>query len=389
MAQNGTKKHVLAQDLSELRESPKYADLGLEVLERSDGQEYWKMKIRGTNYYEGNVYDVEIHFSRRHPYEAPMIMFPFTSQNQRNVKHPKVDADGRLRSDIVSLDNWTPIVTMASIIDDTRQIFTENPPHAFVASSSSRLDLLSNELIHKISLYLPVKDICRLSQTSRKHLAILHHDQFWATLYYQRCGVPNNLLYAMPHPGPLRVLSCTGKWHWKDARESFIQAYQCEMYATAVPPLEELVAQELRLMAMVSLTGPVLNNATAAARPRDELLSLWRYRLRRSARVARWLCSDEYLQDVLADLSSTLPASSLQFLASLIISGHMNVDDAIWFQRAASANDRQLRVQVKDAEWELDMLRSQTARLRNRLGIEVPAPAGSDASGALGAPPSS
>lgn len=39
---------------------------------------------------------MEIHFSRRHPIEAPTIMFPVTQQNRRNLSHPLVDSNGEM-----------------------------------------------------------------------------------------------------------------------------------------------------------------------------------------------------------------------------------------------------------------------------------------------------
>ena len=36
-------------------------------------------------------------------------------------------------------------------------------------------------------------------------LDICYNDILWAQLYYERCTVPNTMLYIMDHPGPLRV----------------------------------------------------------------------------------------------------------------------------------------------------------------------------------------
>ena len=363
--QNGTKRHVLASDLRVLRTEPQYADLDLEELTGEDGQVFWRVKIHGANYYKGNVYEMDIQFSRRHPFEPPKLMFPMTANNQRCVRHPLIDADGRLCANKVSVDVWSPILTVSDVINEVRELFAMNPPHAnYSAADSSALDALSTELLHRVSLYLPLADICRLSETCRKCLALLHSDQFWATLYYERCNLTNSLLHQMPSPGPLRVISCTGQWHWQDARESFIQAYQCGRYARNVPPFEELVAQELRLLTMVSCPGFVWWGG--APGPRDEVLAAWRYRLRRSARVARWLLGDAAVIDAIHDTSSSLPASTALFLASLLLGGGLNAaEDLAWLQRAAAANDRQLRARVRELEWELDLLRLQTRRFHH------------------------
>lgn len=302
MAQNGTKRRVLDLDLLQIRGDPRYAEMDVQVHEKPNGQEFWRLKVRGDNYYKNYVYEMEIHFSRHHPYEAPSVLFP-TCSNQRNLKHPKVDADGRLRSDTVNLDAWTPVTTVMQILDEVRGLFSENPPLDAYYYSSSVLDTLSTELLHRVSFYLGLKDIASLAEVSKKHLAIMHLNQFWVTLYYQRCNLSNNILFQMDRPGPLRVMSSTGQWHWREARESFIQAYECSRYAKSVPPMEALPLQELRVLSMVAHPGFAWTAGSAASAPREELQVLWRYRLRRSARLCRWLCGDARIKRSLADQS--------------------------------------------------------------------------------------
>ena len=52
---------------------------------------------------------------------------------------------------------------------------------------------------------LSIEDICQFSTTSKRMLDISHGSELWAQLYYQRCSVPNTILYSMDRPGPLRV----------------------------------------------------------------------------------------------------------------------------------------------------------------------------------------
>lgn len=43
------------------------------------------------------MYDVEIHFSRRHPFEPPAVFFSKTSRNFKNPRHHLVDPTVRGR----------------------------------------------------------------------------------------------------------------------------------------------------------------------------------------------------------------------------------------------------------------------------------------------------
>ena len=43
-------------------------------------------------------------------------------------------------------------------------------------------------------------------------LDVSHGSELWAQLYYQRCCVPNTILYIMDRPGPLRVRLISGMY---------------------------------------------------------------------------------------------------------------------------------------------------------------------------------
>ena len=69
---------LLQKDLEELKKDPNYDKLNLQCLERKrNGSnkilKYWTLTIQGdeNSYWEKQKYDIEIHFSLRHPYEAP------------------------------------------------------------------------------------------------------------------------------------------------------------------------------------------------------------------------------------------------------------------------------------------------------------------------------
>ncbi|CAM9786861.1 unnamed protein product, partial [Ectocarpus sp. 12 AP-2014] len=67
---------------------------------------------KGTSW-EGLVYDLEVTFSRRHPFEPPRVDFPRTHRNVSNPGHPLVDANGRLRMQKLSFDKWLPTIEVS------------------------------------------------------------------------------------------------------------------------------------------------------------------------------------------------------------------------------------------------------------------------------------
>lgn len=77
----------------------------------------WTLAIpggKGTSW-EGLVYDLEINFSRRHPFEPPRVEFPRTHRNVSNPGHPLVDGSGRLRMQKLSFDKWLPTIEVGGV----------------------------------------------------------------------------------------------------------------------------------------------------------------------------------------------------------------------------------------------------------------------------------
>ena len=64
--------------------------------------------------------------------------------------------------------------------------------------------------LHQILRMLSERDICQFSMANKRTLDISYGNKLWAQLYYQRCKVPNTMLYIMDHPGPLRVRAKSG-----------------------------------------------------------------------------------------------------------------------------------------------------------------------------------
>ena len=65
--------------------------------------------------------------------------------------------------------------------------------------------------LHQILSMLSARDICQFSMGNKRTLDICYGNKLWAQLYYQRCDIPNTMLYIMDHPGPLRVRATSGK----------------------------------------------------------------------------------------------------------------------------------------------------------------------------------
>ena len=98
---NDTGSRILDMDYKDLIADPNYKSLlaGREEVSNLDSgfsgvHCIWKLRIQRGIDFNCCVYDVEIHFSRHHPFEPPVVLLPRTSTNTCNPIHSSVDALG-------------------------------------------------------------------------------------------------------------------------------------------------------------------------------------------------------------------------------------------------------------------------------------------------------
>ncbi|CAM9958492.1 unnamed protein product, partial [Choristocarpus tenellus] len=223
-----TMEALLARDFGDVQNDPKLKTAKPKLKDSSFFT--WVFSApggKGTSW-EGLVYDVEIRFSRRHPFEPPVVSFPRTRRNVANPGHPDVDMTGRLRLQKLSFDKWFPTVKASTVVGWVFQLFETEPP-SITSGSSCPFTSLSSQCITQVLGFLDAGNLCRMSTTGKHMLSLCFEESIWANLYYQ-CGIfPASLLgQGGPKGGcyPLRVMSLTGKWFWKGAREVFIRAHE-------------------------------------------------------------------------------------------------------------------------------------------------------------------
>jgi len=127
--------YILQQDYDLLINSDEFSDLNLSKTkgsDHSDHQRYneiWKMEIRGADrtYWSGQIYDIEIYFGKRFPFEAPLVLFPNTLRNISGVKLRIVDATGRLLIPALRPDVWCCTTRIIDIVKAIKKLFSENP----------------------------------------------------------------------------------------------------------------------------------------------------------------------------------------------------------------------------------------------------------------------
>ena len=91
---NDTGSRILDMDFQDLLADANYKSLTVSREEKNNFDSgfsvthcVWKMKIPGGTGMSGCVYDVEIHFSRHHPFEPPVVLVPRTTVNICNPSH--------------------------------------------------------------------------------------------------------------------------------------------------------------------------------------------------------------------------------------------------------------------------------------------------------------
>ena len=220
-----TTEVLLQKDLEELKRDDDYDALNLRCLERqrkgsSKILKYWSVTIDGAvgSYWERQKYEVEIHFSLRHPYEAPLVIIPPTERNQMQLKHPNVSSDGIIRTGLINKDVWTCTTTVIDIINYLRRLFSKEFTFLRVKNDDTAIQALPKDVLHHCMSYLDLDEIASTSSVNKRLLVLSRAEEFWAELWYKRCRLSNTLLYSMPNAGPLRVYSMAGTWYWRDAR---------------------------------------------------------------------------------------------------------------------------------------------------------------------------
>lgn len=158
---------------------------------------------------------------------------------------------GQLQSSFVRRDKWVCTSSVLDIVRSIRQLFTIDPsdrittnfdrisldqvwiqelrwklrfffPHVSPPLRQSfsglwnfiwsQIQLIVFKLqMHQVMRMMSLRDICNFGATSKRTLLAAHTDKLWAILYYERCRVPNSILYITDRPGPLRVRTSVGK----------------------------------------------------------------------------------------------------------------------------------------------------------------------------------
>lgn len=103
----------------------------------------------------GLNYDVEIRFSRRHPFEPPTVSFPHTVLNRMNPQHPNVDMSGVLRTEFLSFQGWLPTCGALDVFAHIRELFTSHPLLGGSGDQPALLKL-SHEGLHRVLQFLDV-----------------------------------------------------------------------------------------------------------------------------------------------------------------------------------------------------------------------------------------
>ena len=93
---------------------------------------HWALSVRGADgtSWQGLDYDVELRWSRRHPFEPPLVCFPLASpRNVRNPRHSAVDpATGHLCLHALSFDGWRPVLDAREVLSTlVLSLFSEDP----------------------------------------------------------------------------------------------------------------------------------------------------------------------------------------------------------------------------------------------------------------------
>ncbi|CAM9432751.1 unnamed protein product [Scytosiphon promiscuus] len=238
------KETLLRSDFDRVRQHPKYKSANVQTKHGSIFQ--WTLNIpggKGTSW-QGLVYDLDITFSRRHPFEPPRVDFPRTHRNISNPGHPLVDGSGRLRTQKLSFDKWLPTIAASEVVGWLYHLFETEPP-CVTSGDTCPFTHLSSETVLQVHTFLDAGDLGRLSQTGKQMLSLCFDEATWAKLYYRSCTSLDGLLGEKEGGAcPVRVMGVSGKWFWEGSREAFIRSWEmrnaCSQLAFATAKTQKL-----------------------------------------------------------------------------------------------------------------------------------------------------
>ena len=93
---------------------------------REDNILLWDAVICGPfdTPFDGGIFKLTIQFSEDHPYKPPVIEFV------SKMFHPNIfEKDGTLNLDILSIRNWTPALTVSSLLISIQSLLDDPNPH--------------------------------------------------------------------------------------------------------------------------------------------------------------------------------------------------------------------------------------------------------------------
>ena len=93
---------------------------------REDNILLWDAVICGPfdTPFDGGIFKLTIQFSEDHPYKPPVIKFV------SKMFHPNIfEKDGTVNLDILSIRNWTPALTVSSLLISIQSLLDDPNPH--------------------------------------------------------------------------------------------------------------------------------------------------------------------------------------------------------------------------------------------------------------------
>ena len=93
---------------------------------REDNILLWDAVICGPfdTPFDGGIFKLTIQFSEDHPYKPPVIEFV------SKMFHPNIfERDGKVNLDILSIRNWTPALTVSSLLISIQSLLDDPNPH--------------------------------------------------------------------------------------------------------------------------------------------------------------------------------------------------------------------------------------------------------------------